>query len=94
MDSIKKKMEKLANETAEAECRIANYESIKAANEAEAEKYEEQLREASNNTLLYFFCNFPHVLLLSSNYTTSPYYHCSPLTFKSFNFLLIFRSTN
>lgn len=55
MDSIKKKMEKLANETAEAECRIANYESIKAANEAEAEKYEEQLREASNNTLLYFF---------------------------------------
>merc|ERR1712198_165156 len=44
MDSIKKKMEKLANETAEAECRIANYESIKAANEAEAEKYEEQLR--------------------------------------------------
>ena len=44
MDSIKKKMEKLANETAEAESRIANYESIKAANEAEAEKFEEQLR--------------------------------------------------
>ena len=44
MDSIKKKMEKLANETAEAEARIANFESIKAANEAEAEKYEEQLR--------------------------------------------------
>ena len=44
MDSIKKKMEKLANETAEAEARIANYEAIKAANEAEAEKFEEQLR--------------------------------------------------
>ena len=37
MDSIKKKMEKLANETAEAESRIANFELIKAANEAEAE---------------------------------------------------------
>merc|ERR1711899_718574 len=37
-------MEKLANETAEAEARIANYEAIKAANEAEAEKFEEQLR--------------------------------------------------
>jgi len=44
MDSIKKKMEKLANETAEAESRIANFELIKAANEAEAEKFEEQLR--------------------------------------------------
>ena len=32
MDSIKKKMEKLANETAEAEARIANYEAIKASN--------------------------------------------------------------
>merc|ERR1711936_1037233 len=38
------KMEKLANETAEAEARIANYEAVKAANEAEAEKFEEQLR--------------------------------------------------
>merc|ERR1711992_30593 len=37
-------MEKLANETAEAEQRINHYEEIKAANEAEAEKFEEQLR--------------------------------------------------
>ena len=44
MDSIKKKMEKLSNETREAEHRIAHYEGIKAANEAEAEKFEEQLR--------------------------------------------------
>ena len=44
MDSIKKKMEKLANETAEAEARIAHFDEIKAQNEAEAEKYEEQLR--------------------------------------------------
>jgi len=44
MDSIKKKMEKLANETAEAEGRIAHYEDIKAANELEAEKFEEQLK--------------------------------------------------
>ena len=44
MDSIKKKMEKLANETAEAETRIAHFEEIKAQNEAEAEKFEKQLR--------------------------------------------------
>jgi len=44
MDSIKKKMEKLAKETNEAELRIAHFENVKAANEAEAEKYEEQLR--------------------------------------------------
>merc|ERR1712062_54137 len=44
MDSIKKKMEKLANETAEAEARIAHFEELKAQNEAEAEKFEEQLR--------------------------------------------------
>merc|ERR1711978_332638 len=44
MDSIKKKMEKLSNETREAENRIAHFESVKAANEAEAEKFEEQLR--------------------------------------------------
>merc|ERR1711887_253912 len=44
MDSIKKKMEKLANETAEAEARIAQFDEIKAQNEAEAEKFEEQLR--------------------------------------------------
>jgi len=44
MDSIKKKMEKLASETAEAEARIEKFESIKVANEIEAEKFEEQLR--------------------------------------------------
>ena len=44
MDSIKKKMEKLANETGEADARIAHFEEIKAANEAEAEKFEEQVR--------------------------------------------------
>ena len=37
-------MEKLSTETREAEHRIAHYEGIKAANEAEAEKFEEQLR--------------------------------------------------
>eukprot|EP00092_Neocalanus_flemingeri_P006710 GFUD01007248.1.p1 GENE.GFUD01007248.1~~GFUD01007248.1.p1 ORF type:complete len:287 (+),score=110.70 GFUD01007248.1:104-964(+) len=44
MDSIKKKMEKLASETAEAEARIAKYDEIKAGHEAEAEKFEEQVR--------------------------------------------------
>ena len=44
MDAIKKKMEKLSNETASAEARIAHFEDIKAANELEAEKFEEQLR--------------------------------------------------
>merc|ERR1711994_557948 len=44
MDSIKKKMEKLANETAEAEARIAHFEELKAQNEAEAEKFEERVR--------------------------------------------------
>merc|ERR1712106_728334 len=44
MDSIKKKMEKLASETADAEARIAHFEDIKAANEVEAEKFEEQLK--------------------------------------------------
>ena len=44
MDSIKKKMEKLSNETAIAEARISHFEEIKAGNEAEAEKYEEQVR--------------------------------------------------
>ena len=44
MDSIKKKMEKLASKTAEAEGRIAKYDEIKAGHEAEAEKYEEQVR--------------------------------------------------
>ena len=44
MDSTKKKMEKLANETADAETGIAYFEEIKAANEAEAERFEEQVR--------------------------------------------------
>jgi len=44
MDAIKKKMEKLAKETAEAEARIEHFEEIKAINEAEAEKFEEQLK--------------------------------------------------
>ena len=44
MDAIKKKMEKLANETAEAETRISKFEAIKAVNEIEADKFEEQLR--------------------------------------------------
>ena len=43
MDAIKKKMEKLQNETNEAEERIAFFEEQKAANEREAEKFEEQL---------------------------------------------------
>ena len=37
-------MEKLANKTAEAEARIAHFDEIKAANEVEADKFEEQLR--------------------------------------------------
>ena len=44
MDAIKKKMEKLSNETADAERRISQFEDIKAVNEQEAEKFEEQLR--------------------------------------------------
>jgi len=44
MDSIKKKMEKLASETAEAESRIKKYDEIKAGHEQEAEKFEEQVR--------------------------------------------------
>ena len=44
MDAIKKKMEKLANETAEAEERIVKFEAIKTANEQEADKFEEQLK--------------------------------------------------
>merc|ERR1711953_1319503 len=44
MDSIKKKMEKLSNETADAESRIAHFEEIKAQNEAEADKFEEHVR--------------------------------------------------
>jgi len=37
-------MEKLSNETADAESRIAHFEEIKAQNEAEADKFEEQVR--------------------------------------------------
>ena len=49
MDAIKKKMEKLSAETAAAETRIETFERMKEANEAEAEKYEEQLRLVSNH---------------------------------------------
>ena len=49
MDAIKKKMEKLSAETAAAETRIETFERMKEANEAEAEKYEEQLRLVSND---------------------------------------------
>ena len=44
MESIKKKMEKLANETSDAEASIPHFEEIKAANKLEAEKFEEQLK--------------------------------------------------
>ena len=44
MDAIKKKMEKLSAETAAAEARISHFERMKESNEAEAEKFEEQLR--------------------------------------------------
>ena len=44
MDAIKKKMDKLSQETEDAERRIAQFEEIKTANEQEAEKFEEQLR--------------------------------------------------
>ena len=44
MDAIKKKMEKLAHETVEAETRISKFEAMKAVNEIEADKFEEQLR--------------------------------------------------
>ena len=58
MDSIKSKMTKLANETADAEARIAHFEEIKAQNEAEAEKYEEQLRNVQKKMQVIFmiFC--------------------------------------
>ena len=58
MDSIKQKMTKLANETADAEARIAHFEEIKAQNEAEAEKYEEQLRNVQKKMQVIFmiFC--------------------------------------
>ena len=54
MDSIKQKMTKLANETADAEARIAHFEEIKAQNEAEAEKYEEQLRNVQKKMQVIF----------------------------------------
>ena len=44
MDSIKKKMEKLSNETAEAEERINKFDDIKMSYELEAERYEEHVR--------------------------------------------------
>ena len=61
MDAIKKKMEKLANETNDAENRIAQFEDLKAANEKEAEKYEEQLRIIQKNILkICTKANLPH----------------------------------
>ena len=56
MDSIKKKMEKLSNETADAESRIAHFEEIKAQNEAEADKFEEQVTD--QELLLRFSIEF------------------------------------
>ena len=56
MDSIKKKMEKLSNETADAESRIAHFEEIKAQNEAEADKLEEQVTD--QELLLRFLIEF------------------------------------
>ena len=56
MDSIKKKMEKLSNETADAESRIAHFEEIKAQNEAEADKFEEQVTD--QELLLRFWIEF------------------------------------
>ena len=44
MDAIKKKMEKLGNETAGADARINKYETMKTINGAEADKFEEQVR--------------------------------------------------
>ena len=57
MDAIKKKMEKLSAETAAAETRIETFERMKEANEAEAEKYEEQLRLVS--TIILSVLIFP-----------------------------------
>ena len=84
MDSIKKKMEKLSNETREAEHRIAHYEGIKAANEAEAEKFEEQLRGVQKKIQAlesqYDVCTEvrPGTLLLETNLT-----ECSDITTQS-----------
>ena len=50
MDAIKKKMEKLSNETATAEARIAHFEDIKVAHLLNAAK----CRNAAA-VLLYFF---------------------------------------
>ena len=68
MDAIKKKMEKLSNETADAERRISQFEDIKAVNEQEAEKFEEQLGIIQNkiqnflypqkNSSQHVFCFF------------------------------------
>ena len=50
MDAIKKKMEKLANETNEAEMRIAHFEDIKAANELEVDIF--NIIFINNNVIL------------------------------------------
>ena len=59
MDAIKKKMEKLSAETAAAEMRIETFEAMKLANEAEAEKYEEQLRMVKEFLIFYQHSHFP-----------------------------------
>ena len=59
MDAIKKKMEKLSAETAAAETRIETFEAMKLANEAEAEKYEEQLRMVKTFLIFYQHSHFP-----------------------------------
>ena len=61
MDAIKKKMEKLSAETAAAETRIETFEAMKLANEAEAEKYEEQLRMVSK---IILNSHFFHLLFI------------------------------
>ena len=59
MDAIKKKMEKLSAETAAAETRIETFEAMKLANEAEAEKYEEQLRMVRAVLIFYQHIHSP-----------------------------------
>ena len=54
MDAIKKKMEKLSNETNDAENRIAQFEEMKAANEREAEKYDRNQMFATKKIKKWF----------------------------------------
>ena len=79
MDAIKKKMEKLSNETASAEARIAHFEDIKAANELEAEKFEEQLRNIQKkmqviitSVIINFMTLITIIIIKCSICSTSP----------------------